>query len=146
MRLGAIPTTQILFDLHVQPGSSSTQPAKTAASSPAPPRTKAAPYNALFTFDPTQIALAETPDGIRTASIELDLGAFDFYGTLVAARSQTFKITVTPAQYNSFFRTPLKFSLPIDLPHGQLTLRAGVFDTSASKAGTLEIPLTVPRP
>ena len=103
------------------------------------------PPDNLFTFDPTQIALAETPDGIRTASTELDLGAFDFYGTLVAARSQTFKITVTPAQYNSFFRTPLKFSLPIDLPHGQLTLRAGVFDTSANKAGTLEIPLTIPK-
>jgi hypothetical protein len=100
---------------------------------------------ALFTFDPTQIALAETPDGIRTASIELDLGAFDFYGTLVTARRQTFKITVTPAQYNGFFRTPLKLSLPIDLPHGQLTLRAGVFDTSANKAGTLEIPVTVPK-
>ena len=102
-------------------------------------------FTALFTFDPTQIALAETPDGVRTASIELDLGAFDFYGTLVTTRSQTFKITVTPAQYNGFFRTPLKLSLPIDLPHGQLTLRAGVFDTSANKAGTLEIPLTVPK-
>jgi VWFA-related protein len=148
MRLGAIPATQVLFDLHVQPGVASPpkpglQPA--SSSSPAPPHTKGVPYNALFTFDPTQIALTETPDGVRAASIELDLGAFDFYGTLVAARSQTFKITVTPAQYNSFFRTPLRFSLPIDLPHGQLTLRAGVFDTSANKAGTLEIPLTVPK-
>jgi VWFA-related protein len=112
---------------------------------PRAPQTKGAPYDTVFTFDPTQIALAETPDGVRTASIELDLGAYDFYGTLVAARSQTFKITVTPAQYNSFYRTPLKFSLAIDLPHGQLTLRAGVFDTSANKAGTLEIPLTVPK-
>jgi hypothetical protein len=147
MRLGAIPATQILFDLHTQPGvASPPKPGLQPASSSGPaPLTKGAPYDTLFTFDPTQIALAETPDGVRTASIELDLGAFDFYGTLVAARSQTFKITVTPAQYNSFFRTPLKFSLPIDLPHGQLTLRAGVFDTSANKAGTLEIPLTIPK-
>jgi VWFA-related protein len=143
MRLGAIPATQILFDLHVESASSATPLAKTAASSPAPPRTKAAPYNALFTFDPTQIALTETPDGIRTANIELDLGAFDFYGTLVAARSQTFKISVTPAQYAGFYRKPLNLSLAIDLPHGQLTLRAGVFDTAANKAGTLEIPVTV---
>jgi VWFA-related protein len=145
MRLGAIPATQILFDLQVQPASSATQSAKTPVSSPAPPRAKGTPYTAVFTFDPTQIALTEAQDGIRTANIELDLGAFDFYGKLVATRSQTFKITVTPAQYNEFFRTPLKFSLPIDLPRGQLKLRAGVFDTAANKAGTLEIPLTVPK-
>jgi hypothetical protein len=39
----------------------------------------------------------------------------------------------------------LKFSLSIGLPRGQLKLRAGVFDTAANKAGTLEIPLTVPK-
>ena len=61
----------------------------------------------------------------------------------MAARSQSFKITVTPAQVNGFFQRPLKFSLAIDLPHGQMTLRAGVFDTAASKAGTLEIPVAV---
>jgi hypothetical protein len=143
MRLGAIPATQILFDLHVEPATSSSRPAKTPISTPKPPHAKGAPYDTTFTFDPTQIALTEAPDGIRTANIELDLGAFDFYGKLVATRSQTFKITVTPAQYNEFFRTPLKLSLPIDLPRGQLKLRAGVFDTVANKAGTLEIPLTV---
>jgi hypothetical protein len=143
IRLGAIPATQILFDLQVQPASSSARPAKKAVSSSATLHTKGAPYTVLFTFDPTQITLTETPDGTRTANIELDLGAFDFFGKLVATRSQTFKITVTPAQYNGFFRTPLKFSLPIDLPRGQLKLHAGVFDTAANKAGTLEIALTV---
>jgi hypothetical protein len=99
----------------------------------------------LFTFDPTQIALTESPDGTRTANIELDLGAFDSNGTLAGARSQTFKLTVTPAQYTVFYRKPINLPLAIDLPHGQLTLRAGVFDTAASKAGTLEIPLTIPK-
>jgi VWFA-related protein len=144
MQLGAIPATQILFDLNVRPASAA-QPAKTPAAIPEPPHAKGAPYDTTFTFDPTQIALTEAPDGTRTTSIEFDLGAFDFYGKLVATRSQTFKITVTPAQYNGFFRTPLKFSLPIGLPRGQLKLRAGVFDTAANKAGTLEIPLTVPK-
>jgi VWFA-related protein len=140
MRLGAIPATQILFDLHVEP-------APQLASAPASktPHTKGPPYTALFTFDPTQITLTESPDGTRTANIELDLGAFDFYGNLVSARSQTFKLTVTPAQYAAFYRKPINLSLAIDLPHGQLTLHAGLFDTSAGKAGTLELPLTVAR-
>ena len=145
MRLGAIPATQILFDLHVEPATAPAQPAQTPVSTPAPPHTKGVPYDALFTFDPTQIALTESPDGTRTANIELDLGAFDFNGKLVTARSQTFKLTVTPAQYTGFYRKPLNLSLAIDLPRGQLTLRAGVFDTVGSKAGTLEIPLTIPK-
>jgi len=145
MRLGAIPATQILFDLQVQPASSATQSAKTPVPTPAPSHAKTVPYSTTFTFDPTQIALTESPDGTRTASVELDLGAFDFYGKLVTARSQTFKLTVTPAQYAVFYRKPLNLSLAIELPPGQLTLHAGVFDTAASKAGTLETPLTVPK-
>ena len=141
MRLGAIPATQILFDLHVEAATASTKPAE----APVSPHTKGVPYDALFTFDPTQIALTESPDGTRNANIELDLGAFDFNGKLVTARSQTFKLTVTPAQFNGFYRKPLNLSLAIDLPRGQLTLRAGVFDTAASKAGTLQIPLTIPK-
>jgi len=137
MGLGALPSTQLLFDLNVQPKSSS---------GPAPPHAKGIPYEALFTFDPTQLALTETTDGTRTASIELDLGAYDSFSNLVvAARSQTFRLSITPAQYAGFLRSPLKLSLPIDLPHGQLTLHAGLFDTAVNKAGTLEIPLTVPK-
>jgi VWFA-related protein len=146
MRLGAIPATQVLFDLHVQPGSSATQPARTPVSNPAPPHTKEAPYDTVFTLDPKQLTLIESPDGTRTASIELDLGAYDSYGKLVATRSQTFKISVTPEQYTGFYRKPINLSLAIDLPHGQLALRAGVFDTAANKAGTLEIPVTVAKP
>jgi VWFA-related protein len=147
MRLGAIPSTQLLFDLHVQPASASSSSA--SAASPIPttpsPHTKGAPYDALFLFDPKQIALTQNPDGTRTASIEVDLGAYDSFGQLVAARSQAFKLTITPAQYPGFLRGPLKFPLAIDLPHGQLNLRAGLFDTVANKSGTLQIPLAVPK-
>jgi VWFA-related protein len=142
MRLGALPATQILFDLKVEPASSPTQPVST----PTSPHTKSVPYGTTFTFDPTQIALTEAPNGTRTVNIELDLGAFDFYGKLVAARSQTFRLTVSPAQYENFYHKPIQFPLSIDLPPGKLTLHAGIFDTAASKAGTLEIPLTVSKP
>ena len=58
---------------------------------------------------------------------------------------QEFKITVTPAQYSGFFKKPLHLQLATDLPSGKLTLRAGVFDTAASKAGTLETPISIPK-
>ena len=146
MRLGALPSTEILFDLQVQrdPSPSPSKPPASPVSSPAP-HTKGIPYNAVFLFDPTEIALSQLPDGARTGSIELDLGAYDSFSQLVAVRSQTFKITVTPAQYAAFMQRPLKFSLPIDLPHGQLTLHAGLFDTVGNQAGTLEATLAIPR-
>jgi hypothetical protein len=118
-----------------------TSPSPTKAA----PHTKGAPYNTVFQFDPKQIALTQTPDGTRTAAIEIDLGAFDSFGQLVAARSQVFNLTITPAQYPGFRQAQLKFPLAIDLPHGQLTLRAGLFDTVANQSGTLEIPLTLPK-
>jgi VWFA-related protein len=149
MRLGAIPSTQILFNLQVEPAQPasdvSSQPAISPIPATAAPHTKGAPYYTLFLFDPRQIALTQNPDGTRTANLEIDLGAFDSFGQLVAARSRTFKLTITPAQYPGFLRGQLKFTLPIDLPHGQLTLRAGLFDTVSGKAGTLEIPLTIPK-
>jgi VWFA-related protein len=141
MRLGALPSTEILFDLNVQPEPGELQTAPTKAT----PHTKGTLYNILFQFNPNQIGLAQAPDGTRTGAIEIDLGAYDSFGQLVATRGQTFNLTITPAQYAGFLRAPLKFPLPIDLPHGQLTLRAGLFDTVANRSGTLEIPLTVPR-
>jgi VWFA-related protein len=144
MRLGAIPSTQLLFDLQVQPVSAS-QLVETTASNPPNPHTKGTHYDVFFQIDPAQIALTQVADGLRTASIEIDLGVYDFYGQLATSRSQTFKLTITPAQYPGFLRAPLKFPLPIDLPSGQLNLRAGLFDTVANKAGTIQIPVTVPK-
>ena len=42
-------------------------------------------------------------------------------------------------------RTPFRFYLPIPLPHGQLTLRAGLFDTVANTSGSFQLPLIVPK-
>jgi hypothetical protein len=152
MRLGAIPTTQLLFDLEAQPTPPSNAAAYAAAeaklihaknSPPNPKASKSAPYDVVFRFDPTQIAFAEHPGGSRTANVEFNLGAYDLYSNLIVARSQVITITLNPAEYNEFMRTPFRFYLPIPLPPGQLTLRAGLFDTVANKSGTLEIPLPV---
>lgn len=154
MRLGAIPTTQVLFDLDVQPTPPSNSAAFDEAEAKIKPASdadkkkidkslKGAPYDVLFRFDPTQIAFAVAPDGKHTASLEFDLGAYDLYSNLLVARSQTMKIALSPAEYDEFMKTPFRFYLPIPLPHGDLMLHAGVFDTVANQSGTLEIPVSV---
>jgi VWFA-related protein len=154
MRLGAIPTTQVLFDLDVQPTPASNaaafdqaeakiKPASDADKKKIDKSLKGAPYDVLFRFDPTQIAFAVAPDGKHTASLEFDLGAYDLYSNLLVARSQTMKIALSPAEYDDFMKTPFLFYLPIPLPHGDLMLHAGVFDTVANQSGTLEIAVSV---
>lgn len=144
MRLGAMPATQILFSLHLQPGEAPPAQLTQTAGHPIP-HTKGAPFTAHFLLDPTQLTCAEASDGSHICSLEFDLGAYDTFSQLVAARSQTLKLTITPAQYAGFTQKPLSFTLPVDLPSGKLDLRAGVFDITANKAGTLETPFNASR-
>ena len=153
---GALPTTQLLFDLEVQPTPPSNSAAYAAAEAALKRATnsdkkvpakslKGAPYDVVFRFDPSQIGFSENPNGTRTANLEFDLGAYDLYSNLLVARSQTIKLVLTPPEYDEFMKTPFRFYLPIPLPKGQLTLRAGLFDTVANTSGSFQLPLAVPR-
>jgi VWFA-related protein len=149
MGLGALPATQLVFDLQV---TSSPAPASTTAATrtpvhralPVPGKTHVS-YDLLFKLSQTQITFAVTPDGMRNATLEFDLAAYDPDAKVIAIRSQTLKLPLTPEEYQEFIQTPFQFYLSIGLPPGPTTLRAGVFDAVSNKTGTLEIPLTVPK-
>ena len=55
LRLGAIPATQVLFDLQVQPGSWTTEPSKTGVSSPAPPTPREPPTTPFSPSTPNKL-------------------------------------------------------------------------------------------
>jgi VWFA-related protein len=154
MRLGALPTTQLVFDLEVQPTPPSNSAAYAAVEAALKPANnsdrralekslKGTPYDVVFRFDPTQIAFSQSPDGTRTASLEFDVGAYDLYSNLLVARSQNIRLALTPSEFAQFMRTPFRFYLPIPLPKGQLTLRAGLFDTVANTSGSFQLSVTV---
>jgi VWFA-related protein len=146
MRLGVLPATQLLFNLQVTPAHPDATPSKvniTDKHHVGSPKDHL--YNAVFTFDPTQIAFSETPDGKRTAKLEFDLGVFDNFSQLGPVRSQTITLNVSPSGYDDFMSKPFHFTLPVPLPSGQQTLRAGVFDTVSGKAGSLQVPLIIPK-
>lgn len=148
MGLGSLPSTQLLFDLSVNPSEKPAQPGAepTSGRRALPSSHATTAYDTLFRLDPTRIAFKQTADGVRHGTLEFDLGAYDPYGKLAAIRSQTLTVTLTPEEYSDFVQTPFKFFLAVDLPAGQLTLRAGVFDNVAGTSGTLEVPLTVQKP
>jgi VWFA-related protein len=150
MGLGALPVTQLTFDLQVTPSlpnQAATRPAKSADARRVLPLSGKTPvtYNILFKLDQSQIDFAATEDGLRNASLEFDLAAYDSTGKAVAVRSQTLKLPLSIEEYREFVQKSFEFFLPIDLPPGELSLRAGVFDIVSNRAGTLEIPLSVPK-
>ena len=151
MGLGSLPSTQLLFNLQAQP----TQPDQPPDGLPKRTSTgrhvlasanRRVSYDVLFTFDSAQLPLLENADRMRTNSLEFDIAAYDNYGQLASVRSQTLKLALTPEEYTEFIQTPFKFYMSIELPPGQLTLRTGVFDSVGGNVGTLEIPVTVPKP
>jgi hypothetical protein len=147
---GALPATQLTFDLKVTPSPAPARaalaPTKTSARRVLPvPGKPHVSYDVLFKLPQTQITFAITPDGMRTATLEFDIAAYDPDGKLITVRSQTLKLPLTLEEYQDFIQTPFQFYLSIDLPPGPTTFRAGVFDTVSNKTGTLEIPLAVPK-
>jgi len=142
MGLGALPATQLTFDVQVTPSAPNPPASDSRRRLPLSGKTPVT-YNLLYKLDQSQIVFATSPDGTRNASLEFDAAAYDAYGKLVTVLSQTQKLPLTNEEYGEFIQTPFQFFLPIDLPPGQYTLRVGVFDGVSNKVGTLEIPLTV---
>jgi VWFA-related protein len=150
MRIGALPATQLIFTVKVAPATPEERHAAAAApvhvtdphhaGSPKDPL-----YEVAFRFNPTQVVFTEDPGGKRTAKLEFDLGAYNSSSQLGPVRSQSITLTVKPSGYDDFMRKPFEFKLPIPIPAGQRILRAGLFDTVSGKAGTLQIPLTMPK-
>jgi VWFA-related protein len=149
MGLGALPATELVFDVKVAPSlAAGGQPAGDAPArkSLALAGKRPVAYDMLFTLEPGQIAFAEGADQTTfSGALEFDAAAYDSYGKAVAFRSQTMKLPLTLEEHRDFIEAPFKFFLPIDLPPGQVTLRVGVFDAVSGKAGTLEVPVSVGR-
>jgi VWFA-related protein len=146
MGLGALLSTQLQFDVRVEPSTEPENPwdpPVMGALNSKLKRARLARYGFLFTLPPSQIAFADAGGGTYSGSVEFDVAAFDSDGNLVTILSQTQKLPLTNEEYGEFIATPFQFFQQIDLPPGQFTLRVGVFDTVSNKIGTLELPLTV---
>jgi VWFA-related protein len=141
MERGAPPVNQILFDVKVQPATETVK--KNAAKGKSVTLTR---YGFVFTVPTKQIAFTDGPDGVYRGAMEFDVVAFGADGRQVTMLSQTLNMPLTPDAYADFVQKPLEFRQQIDLPVGQMNVRAGIFDKMSNKVGTLEIPLTVAKP
>jgi VWFA-related protein len=141
--------TQLLFDVKFAPTTTEPRPTDPPVVGVPAPDFKSKPltrYDIFYSIPPDQVTFTTAPDGSHNASIQFAVVASDVFSKLVTSVSRTLQLPLSPDEYDQFLLSPFQFLQQIDLPAGQLFVRVGILDEASKKIGTLEIPLTVPKP
>jgi VWFA-related protein len=138
---GAPASTQIVFSARLTLADS--QPArsdKVAGGNPQLlwPLTR---YRIHFNVRPDDLKVDLSPDGRHAGKIQVGLLAYDSAGHAVNWAGGTMAINLSAEQFAATQRTGIPAQLEIDLPRSEIFLEAGVYDWTARKAGTVEIPI-----
>ena len=148
MRRGTPASTQILFDVRVEPTTGVINEAGVEPVGTLNPKLKDKTlkrYGVYFIFPFRQITFNETPEHVRKGALEFQVAAYDVQGTMLNSISQTVTLPLKPEAYLKLQGTPFRFYEQLDLPPGDIFLRVGIHDVTSGHVGTLEIPLTVVR-
>jgi VWFA-related protein len=135
MNFGMPETEQILYKTLIQP-----VPAKTDA--PADARAPSH-FSVDFAVDLKDVDLKQEASGLHTGMLNLSLIVYDRYGNIASRKDHRVALSIKPDAYAAFQQTGLQLHAEIDVPSkGQYWLRTGIFDASARKVGTMEVPLS----
>jgi VWFA-related protein len=144
---GAPAATQIVFKAGLLLGSDpllkNVQLPEGPAGEMAGAMAKPVRYVVNLTLNPRSLNLQVTPDGRRYGKIELALIGYDADGNVSNYVDRPLTLGLQPAQYARIESKGISLLLPIDLPAGDDSVRIAVEDLTASRAGSLEIPVTV---
>jgi len=99
-------------------------------------------YTVNFSLATDGVNLVPGPDGVRRGTIEVALVAYSQDGHPLDWEVRTIGLAIRPEQYAAAQTSGIPFHLDIDSPPGDVYLRTGIYDSSSSRAGTLEIPLS----
>lgn len=142
--------TGVLFSARVLPAS---DPAFDGVSIPVAPSGekpsafKGPPNHYIIdlTLDPRTLTYDIAPSGTRKAAIELALIAYNSKGDRLNSWTHAYTLGLDPAKLARIMASGITLRLPFDLPAGKAELRIGVYDFKGKRAGSLEVPVDVPR-
>jgi VWFA-related protein len=144
MEGNAPAATQFLFDAGVWASATPTAaPAPTDKKSAKAAAKALVQYEVHYGFPSSEIAFTSDADETFHGTLEFDVVGYDVVRGRVALLTQTVKMSLTLEKYEELISKPFTFTQKIELPPGQITLRAGILDTVSNKVGTLEVPLLV---
>ncbi len=144
MKRGAPESTQVLFQVHVR--EAATQPSSRAerigneAAKLKGPTTR---YDFHWDVDPANIAFTIGENGSRHGEVAAALDAYDADGTVLNDIYSVLPLNLTEAQYEEVKKSGLHMKESLDIPAGNIHLRAGVIDSNSGHTGATEFPLEV---
>jgi VWFA-related protein len=141
MARGAPDSSQIIFKLRVL--SADHQPDAQASIAGDNPKLKGpvTRYAVDFAVSTKDLRFDAMPDGMHKGNLEVTLVAYDHEGNTLNWLVRNTNMSLKPELYAAFQQGGVQLHQEIDVPTGDIYLRAGIYDLATNKAGTLEIPL-----
>ena len=99
-------------------------------------------YDVEFQLQGDGLSLIPGADGTRQKSLQVALMVYGQDFKPLNWEIREIHLSISPKQWIAQQRDGITFHLLIDAPDGDVYLRSGVYDSSSSKVGTLEIPLS----
>jgi VWFA-related protein len=99
-------------------------------------------YTVNFNLATEGLTLVSGSDGVRRGSIEVALVAYSQEGKPLDWEVRSIGLAIRPEQSAIADSSGIPFHFDIDAPPGDVYLRTGIYDSSSSRVGTLEIPLS----
>lgn len=146
MGYGAIPETQLMFTVKAVPSTAPRQPGDASVIGSLNAELKGKPlvrYSFDFDLPRDKITLEQQPDGSHKASFELAIAAYDVQGRVLNSLDEKRGLTLNQEAVAGFLQKPFVVPVEIDLPAGEVSVRAGVMDLPSEEIGVVEIPLKV---
>lgn len=97
-------------------------------------------YTVRFFLSPQNLNLIQGADGVRRAPVEVALVAYSQSGESLNWLVRSVNLAIRPDQMAVASSSGIPFHFDFDMPPGDVYLRAGVYDPSTQRAGTLEVP------
>lgn len=148
MLRGAPSSSELVFKVRVLPADDPIyrgiplQPgaAGTPSANARPPLRR---YCLDYAADLRNASLSETDDGAHHASIEFIAVAYSRDGDRLNYIDKAFTVNMAGDKYAQTLQKGLQMHQEIDLPAGEVYLRAAVHDLNSDRVGAIEIPLVV---
>jgi len=141
MDLGMPQTQQILYKVLIQP-----IPAAQDAATGTAEKAALSRYSIDFAINRDDLRLRPEADGTHQGVLNEALVVYDRYGTVVSRKDHIIALNIKPGVYTLFQQTGVQLHDSIEVPKGQYWLRAGIYDQTSHKVGTMEVPLSQVKP